>query len=188
MRRFFGPVLTPGVLSFLLAAVVTGCASLSTHIAERDESAKNIKLSPGQEVIVLMPKAWDSEALQTVVQKAGFNTQSFLEAVRQELLAQLTSRGVKAIAEQEQASNTLEIEVMGLKRKGKFLGLFGEKEAELRASIILVVAGNRREFESVTQQGSGSSTEVMGVEVSSSEPVKEIVKTFAIGIASRIVM
>ena len=186
MQRLLSTVPTAGVLSFLLALVVTGCASLSTNIAERDESAKNIKLSPGQEVIVLMPKASDSEALESVVQKGGFNTQSFLEAIRQELIAQLTSRGVRAIAEQEQASNTLEIEVTGLKRKGKALGMFGETKAELRANITLVVAGNRREFESVTQQGT-TETSVAGVTVASSEPVKGIVKTFATGIASRIV-
>ncbi len=187
MQRLLPTVPTAGVLSFLLALVVTGCASLSTSIAERDELAKNIKLSPGQDVIVLMPKASDSEALEKVVQNRGFTTQSFLEAIQQELIAQLISRGVQAIAEQEQASNTLEIEVTGLKRTGKVLGLFGETKAELRANITLVVAGNRREFESVTGQGT-TETSLVGVTVASSEPVKGIVKTFAIGIASRIVM
>lgn len=51
---------------------------------------------------------------------------------------------------------------MELKRKGKFLGIAGENEASLRASVVLVVEGTRREFESVTLEGQRSSTEVGG--------------------------
>jgi hypothetical protein len=187
MRRFFEAVLSAGVL-LLLATAVTGCASLSTQIAERDESRKDIKLSPGQEVVVLMPKAMDSEALETVLQDSDFTTESYMQALQQALLEELESRGVHAVAGEGREGNTLQIVVTELKRKSKFLGLAGENEATLRTSSILVVEGHRREFESETRQKPTSSTEVVGIEVSHSDPVKLIVKTCAIGIASAVVM
>ncbi len=171
-----------------MATAVTGCASLSTQITERDESGKSIKLSPGQEVVVLMPRALNREALATVLQESDFTTESYLQALQQALLEELDSRGVHAVAGQAREGNTLETVVTELKRKSKFLGLAGENEATLRASNILVVGGHRREFESETRQGATSSTEVAGIEVSHSDPVKEIVKTCAIGIASAVVM
>ena len=173
-------------LSFLMIVFIMSCASLSTQIVERDESKKNIRLLPGQEVVVLTPKIRESEALLKTVEKSGFNAGGYCNALQLALIKELNSRGVKAVAGEEKKGNTLEFEVMNLQRKSKFLGIFGENEATLRASIVLIVDGNRREFESVTQQGA-SSTSVVGVEVSSSDPVKTIVKTFGIGIASRIV-
>jgi len=173
-------------LSFLMIVFIMSCASLSTQIAERDESRKNIRLLPGQEVVVLTPKIRESEALLKTVEKSGFNAGGYCNALQLALIKELNSRGVKAVAGEEKKGNTLEFEVMNLQRKSKFLGLVGENKATLRASIVLIVDGNRREFESVTQEGA-SSTSVVGVEVSSSDPVKTIVKTFGIGIASRIV-
>jgi len=174
-------------LSFLMIVFIMSCASLSTQIVERDESRKNIRLLPGQEVVVLTPKiSRESEASLKAVEKSGFNAGGYCNALQLALIKELNSRGVKAVAGEEKKGNTLEFEVMNLQRKSKFLGIFGENEATLRASIVLIVDGNRREFESVTQQGA-SSTSVVGVEVSSSDPVKTIVKTFGIGIASRIV-
>lgn len=173
-------------LSFLMIVFIMSCASLSTQIVERDESRKNIRLLPGQEVVVLTPKIRESEALLKTVKKSGFNAGGYCNALQLALIKELNSRGVKAVAGEEKKGNTLEFEVMNLQRKSKFLGLVGENKATLRASIVLIVDGNRREFESVTQQGA-SSTSVVGVEVSSSDPVKTIVKTFGIGIASRIV-
>ena len=173
-------------LSFLMIVFIMSCARLTTQIAERDESRKNIRLLPGQEVVVLTPKIRESEALLKTVAKSGFNAGGYCNALQLALIKELNSRGVKAVAGEEKKGNTLEFEVMNLQRKSKFLGLAGENKATLRASIVLIVDGNRREFESVTQEGA-SSTSVGGVEVGSSDPVKTIVKTFGIGIASRIV-
>ncbi len=138
-------------------------------------------------MVVLMPKVRESEALTKTIRKSGFDAEGFGRALQTALIEELNSRGVEAVVGEEKKGNTLEVEVMELKRKGKVLGIFGENEASLRASVVLVVEGTRREFESVTTEGQRSSTEVIGIQVSGSDPVKTIVNTFGLGIASRIV-
>jgi len=176
-------------LSFLMLVSVMSCGlrKLSTQIKDRDESRKNIRLVAGQKVVVLMPKVRESEALTKTIRKSGFDAEGYCKALQLALIEELNSRGVEAVVGEEKKGNTLEVEVMELKRKGKFLGIAGENEASLRASVVLVVEGTRREFESVTTEGQRSSTEVIGIQVSGSDPVKTIVNTFGLGIASRIV-
>ena len=162
------------------------CATLSTQILERDESKKNVRLSKGQDVFILVPRIKDNDILRENLEESGFSSERFCNILQQELLKEINSREVNADSSQEKKGNSLEIEIMEIQREDKFLGLFGENKAKLRANIVLIVDGNQREFESVTYEGA-SSTSIGGIEVSSSDPVKTIAETFSIGVASNII-